>query len=118
MTLHDRSRWPKNILFGPQMQKSINILLFYNFQLHIKARGLWSSFESLFSPDINKDTILNLRNLLDKGELPNIKGTPLHLEIIIQMEGKTILSFYLNSSTINNLASSKYLILKIILTIP
>lgn len=34
---------------------------------------------------------------------PEMKPTPLHLEFIVQMEGKAVLTYYLNQQTLQNL---------------
>lgn len=79
-------------------------------QLYIKARGLdhvrfGSIVENGSQINLNK-----LRKILSSLKMPTVTRSPVHLEIIIQVEGKTILFFFLNQQSFNALTEgdSKY----------
>ena len=44
-----------------------------------------------------------LKEIFEAMHAPRVSYTPLHLEFILQMEGKTVLSYYLNQKTFHNL---------------
>lgn len=59
----------------------------------------------------SNDSLKVLRNLLSLMKLPKIPNTPLHLEVIVQFEEKSVLSFFMNQNTFQNLTDgdSKWL---------
>ncbi|XP_061389205.1 uncharacterized protein LOC133324377 [Musca vetustissima] len=65
--------------------------------LYIKARGLPDNLFKAFM-NINGDPkkYINIQNLLKLLDAPIVATKPLHLEFILKMEGKTVLSYYLN----------------------
>lgn len=72
-------------------------------QLYIKARGLdhvrfGSLVENGAYINLNK-----LRQILTSLKMPTVTKSPVHLEIIVQVEGKTILFFFLNQQAYNAL---------------
>ena len=72
-------------------------------QLYIKARGL---DHVRFGQIVESGTTINLsklREILTSLKMPTVTKTPVHLEIIVQMEGKTILFFFLNQQSYNAL---------------
>ena len=74
--------------------------------IYIKARGLSDLINEKISK-INKETLktddlLKILKLLRMQPI-SISSTPLHLEFIIQYEGKTILSYFLNQMSFSNL---------------
>lgn len=70
------------------------------FQLYIKARGLdnvrLSNLAQNGQINLNK-----LRQLLTSLKMPTVTKNPVHLEIIVQLEGKAILFFFLNQESFN-----------------
>ncbi|KAG5679635.1 hypothetical protein PVAND_009193 [Polypedilum vanderplanki] len=72
--------------------------------LYIKARGLNDAVLDRLNT-INAETLKvdELTKILRMMKIQPMLSTPLHLEIIIQYEGKTILSYYLNQTTFHNL---------------
>lgn len=52
----------------------------------------------------------DIKYLLRRLDAPIISSKPLHLELIVQMEGKTVLVYYLNQKTFQKLTynESKY----------
>lgn len=73
--------------------------------LYIKARGLPDAvIGRLIKPENNTIKFENLKNILAMLKAPRIESNPLHLELIVQMEGKTVLSFYLNQQSYMNLS--------------
>lgn len=68
--------------------------------VYIKARGLSDAIIDRLS-NINAETVnMNeLSKILKLMKMQPIQSTPLHLEFIVQYEGKTILSYYLNQTT-------------------
>lgn len=72
--------------------------------IYVKARGLSDAILdrlSTFNSDsLKMDDLLKILNLM---RLMPIQSTPLHLEFIVQFEGKSVLSYYLNQSTFKNL---------------
>lgn len=75
------------------------------FQLYIKARGLDEIvFKNLLRATPGTEIPLNkLRELLSALKMPLIQRTPVHLEIILQIEGKSVLIFFLNQDSYNSL---------------
>lgn len=70
----------------------------------MKARGLTDAVVGRLS-NINSKYLKNdkLKEILTSMKLPVVSSTPLHLEIVIQIEGKSVLSYYLNQTTFQNL---------------
>lgn len=71
-------------------------------QLYIKARGLTDAIRKRFEnavPNLSN----KVRTLLDTLKLPVVATTPLHLEVIVQIEGKSVVSYFLNEKTFANL---------------
>lgn len=59
-----------------------------------------------FGQIVESGTTINLsklREILTSLKMPTVTKTPVHLEIIVQMEGKTILFFFLNQQSYNTL---------------
>lgn len=73
--------------------------------LYIKARGLSDLVADRIS-SINVDTLKtdDLLKILKLMKMEPIQSTPLHLELIVQFEGKTILSYFMNQTTFNHLS--------------
>lgn len=73
--------------------------------LYIKARGLSDlvadKISSMNLEVLKTDDLLKILKLM---KMEPIQSTPLHLEFIVQYEGKTILSYYLNQTTFNHLS--------------
>lgn len=76
-----------------------------NFQLYIKARGLdHLRFGKIIDTENGGQINLNkLRTILSSLKMPTVTKKPVHLEIIVQIEGKTILFFFLNQQSFNAL---------------
>lgn len=72
--------------------------------IYLKARGLSDliieKISNINSKTLKTDDLLKILKLL---RMQPIQSTPLHLEFIIQYEGKTILSYFLNQTTFQNL---------------
>lgn len=72
--------------------------------LYIKARGLSDAILDRLSnfnfEALKMEELLKIFNLI---KMQPIQSTPLHLEFIVQFEGKSVLSFYLNQPTFYNL---------------
>jgi len=68
------------------------------FQLYIKARGLPDTILNKMQRRNASDpfTFKSIKALLAMLQAPIINSKDLHLEFILQMEGKTVLSYYLN----------------------
>lgn len=74
--------------------------------MYIKARGLdHFCFGQMISEIQNGATVnLNkLRQILSSLKMPIVTKNLVHLEIMVQMEGKTILFFFLNQQSFNAL---------------
>lgn len=71
-------------------------------QLFIKVRGLTDAIRKRFSKAIPKLSN-KVRTLLDTLKLPVVTTTPMHMEVIVQIEGKSVLSYFLNEKTFANL---------------
>lgn len=73
------------------------------FQLYIKARGLnHVQFGRIVETANGAHINLNkLRTILSSLKMPTVTEPPVHLEIIIQIEGKTVLFFFLNQQSFN-----------------
>lgn len=73
--------------------------------LYIKARGLSDlvadKISSLNVETLKTDDLLRILKLM---KMDPIQSTPLHLELIVQYEGKTILSYFMNQTTFNHLS--------------
>lgn len=69
------------------------------FQLYIKARGLpdaiWQTVQSKANGS-DPFTFKSIKTLLAMLKAPIVNSKNLHIEFILQMEGKTVLSYYLN----------------------
>lgn len=76
-------------------------------QLYIKARGIDDFISKrMFKIAENGTITLNkLRELLNLLKMPTIGNIPVHLEIILQMEGKSVLLMYINQNTFTDLTS-------------
>lgn len=75
------------------------------FQLYIKARGLdHLRFGQMVNTNNGATINLNkLRQILSSLKMPIVTKNPVHLEIIVQVEGKAILFFFLNQQSFNAL---------------
>lgn len=72
----------------------------------MKARGLDEVISSkLFkaAADGGAINISKLREILSEYKIPTIQKVPVHLEIIIQFEGKSVLIMHINQNTFNEL---------------
>ncbi|KAI8129767.1 Vitellogenin-1 [Lucilia cuprina] len=68
--------------------------------LYIKARGLPDTmFKTLMKTNGDPKKYINIQSLLKLLDAPIIDTKPLHLEFILKMEGKAVLSYYLNERT-------------------
>lgn len=73
-------------------------------QIYIKARGLSDAvFNRPTGYTQSTEELTALRKLLSLMKLPEIQNTPLHLEVIVQFEEKSVLSFFMNQNTFQNL---------------
>lgn len=72
--------------------------------IYIKARGLSDAILDRLST-INDDSLHmdELRKVLKMMRMQPIQSTPLHLELVVQLEGKSIMSYYMNQTTFYNL---------------
>lgn len=72
--------------------------------IYVKARGLSDLIVEKIS-NINPQSLKtdDLLKILKQMRMQSIQSTPLHLEFIVQYEGKTILSYFLNQTTFDNL---------------
>lgn len=72
--------------------------------IYLKARGLSDSVLDRLST-FNADSLKmeELSRILSAMRMQPIQSTPLHLEFIVQFEGKSVLSYYLNQTTFYNL---------------
>ncbi|KAJ6640893.1 Vitellogenin-6 [Pseudolycoriella hygida] len=76
--------------------------------LYIKARGLTDAIRKRFEkavPNLSN----KVRTLLNSLELPVVSTTPLHLEVVVQIEGKSVVSYFLNEKTFANLTDGDLL---------
>lgn len=72
--------------------------------IYVKARGLSDAvLDRLSSYDIASLKMEELLKVLSLMKLQPISSTPLHLEFIVQFEGKSVLSYYLNQTTFYDL---------------
>lgn len=91
------------------LSPSINCIYFnYYFicflQLYVKARGLPDTlFKTYVRTNGEPGKYTNIHNLLKLLDAPVINTKPLHLEFILKMEGKAVLSYYLNEKTFQKL---------------
>lgn len=80
--------------------------------MYIKARGLdHVRFGRIVETENgNQMNLSRLRKILSTLKMPIVTKNPVHLEIIVQLEGKTILFFFLNQQSFNALTEgdSKY----------
>lgn len=53
--------------------------------------------------DMNSQT---LGKILESMKAPLLENTPMHVELILQMEGKTVLSYHINEKMFRNLTYS------------
>lgn len=79
--------------------------IFSSNQLYIKARGLTDAIRKRFQSAI-PNLSNKVRSLLDTLNLPVVATSPLHLEVIVQIEGKSVVSYFLNEKTFANLTDS------------
>lgn len=72
--------------------------------IYVKARGLSDLIVERIS-NINPETLKtdDLLKILSMMRMQPIQSTPLHLEFLVQYEGKTILSYFLNQTSFYNL---------------
>lgn len=68
--------------------------------LYLKVRGVTDMFYKKQSMDFSS---LGLRDILRNLKLNTVSDIPLHFELILQMEGKSVLSFYLNQTSFDSL---------------
>lgn len=68
--------------------------------LYLKVRGVTDMFYKKQSMDFSS---MGLREILRNLKLNTVPEIPLHFELILQMEGKSVLSFYLNQTSIDSL---------------
>ena len=72
--------------------------------VYMKARGLSDAvldrLSTFNSESLKMEELLKILTLMKKQP---IASTPLHLEFIVQFEGKSVLSYYLNQTTFYNL---------------
>lgn len=72
--------------------------------IYMKARGLSDAvldrLSTFNSESLKMEELLKILALM---KLQPIQSTPLHLEFIVQFEGKSVLSYYLNQTTFYNL---------------
>lgn len=72
--------------------------------IYAKARGLSDAvLDRLSSFDSESLKMEELLKVLQLMRMQPIQSVPLHLEFIVQFEGKTVLSYYLNQTTFYNL---------------
>ena len=72
--------------------------------IYLKARGLSDAvLDRISTFNVDSLKMEELSKILSLMRLQPIQSTPLHLELIIQFEGKSVLSFYLNQTTFYNL---------------
>lgn len=90
------------IIFG--ILKKI-IFFSFNGQLYIKARGLdHLRFGHIVDTENGIQINLSeLRKILSALKMPTVKKSPVHLEIVVQIEGKTIFFLFLNQKSYNTL---------------
>lgn len=71
--------------------------------LYVKGRGIPDEMVRRYR---NSDfTFTQLTNLFESMKLPVVSSAPLHFEFILQINGKSVLSYYMNESTFHNLTS-------------
>lgn len=72
--------------------------------IYLKARGLSDAIlDRITHFDSDSLKMDDLWKILSLMRLQPIQSTPLHLEFIVQFEGKSVLSYYLNQTTFYNL---------------
>lgn len=72
--------------------------------IYLKARGLSDAIlDRVSSFDLQSLRMDDLLKVLALMKLQPIQSTPLHLEFIVQFEGKSVLSFYLSQASFHNL---------------
>lgn len=68
--------------------------------LYLKVRGVTDIIhKTMFTADVGT---LGLKEILRNLKFSSIPDTPLHFELILQMEGKSVLSFYLNQTSFDS----------------
>ncbi|XP_055695854.1 uncharacterized protein LOC129797391 [Lutzomyia longipalpis] len=72
------------------------------FSVFIKIRGLAEIIEKITVPIIEID---QLKSILNGMKLQPIPQTPLHFEFILNVEGKAVLSYHINQTTVMNLTN-------------
>ncbi|XP_059612356.1 vitellogenin-2 [Phlebotomus argentipes] len=70
------------------------------FSVFVKIRGLAELIEKIALPI---EEIDGLRSILNGMRLHPVPQTPLHLEFVLNVEGKAVLSYYINQTTIMNI---------------
>ena len=75
-------------------------LIFFSIQFYLKARGLTDAITNRFMT-LNAESlkIEKLAEILKNMKMPIKTSTPLHLEFIVQYEGKAVLSYHLNQTS-------------------
>lgn len=75
--------------------------------MYIKARGIDEVItDRLFKAaavDGGVIKLSKLREMLSMLQMPTIQKVPVHLEVIVQFEGKSVLIMYINQNTFNEL---------------
>lgn len=72
--------------------------------IYMKARGLSDAvLDRLSNFNVESLKMEELSKILTMMKKQAIQSTPLHLEFIVQFEGKSVLSYYLNQTTFYNL---------------
>lgn len=72
--------------------------------LYLKVRGVT---DILFKKKAMDFGSLGLREILRNLKLQPIPDTPMHIEVILQTEGKSVLSFYLNQTSFDGVAQGE-----------
>lgn len=72
-------------------------------QLYIKARGLDHVHLGSIVENGSQINLNKLRKILSSLKMPTVTKSPVHLEVVVQVEGKTILFFFLNQQSFNAL---------------
>lgn len=65
-------------------------------------------------PEGGTITLSKIREMLNFLKMPTIGNTPVHLEIILQIEGKSVLLLYVNQNTFTELTSGDGELIKLL----
>lgn len=68
--------------------------------LYLKVRGITDMF---YKKQLVDFASLGLSEILRNLKFSTVSDTPLHFEMILQMEGKSVLSYYLNQTSFDSL---------------